>query len=122
MMIPCESCPARLALTQWRMTISASSAGAPLATSSASPIAFTRSAGTLGIVAPPVTALARFACKAGLQLGQSLQCVRRQRPLVHGSNGVLQLFERGRTDQHRPDGGVGDGKAQRTFDQIAHVA
>src|SRR5579864_3944601 len=47
-MMPCESWPARLASMQWRMTTSASSGGVPAATSSAAPIACSRSAGMRG--------------------------------------------------------------------------
>src|SRR5215472_8413351 len=53
-MTPCESCPARLAATTCRMTISASSGDVPAATNNARPISFRRSAGIFGILVPPL--------------------------------------------------------------------
>src|SRR5215469_12040483 len=52
-MTPCESCPARLAATTCRMTISASSGDVPAATNNARPISFRRSAAIFGILLPP---------------------------------------------------------------------
>ncbi len=49
-MTPWLSWPARLALTQCRATVAASSSGAPAATSSAVPISRSRSAWTFGMV------------------------------------------------------------------------
>src|SRR5215472_16582018 len=51
-MTPCESCPARLAATTCRMTISASSGGVPAAMNRMRPISLSRSAGIFGIVFP----------------------------------------------------------------------
>src|SRR5262245_41641573 len=50
--MPCESWPARLALTQPTATASASSGDAPAARSSAAPILTRRSASTVGITHP----------------------------------------------------------------------
>src|SRR3979411_2744599 len=51
-MMPCESCPARLALTQPVATALASSSDAPAALSSAVPIRVRRSAWTIGMGFP----------------------------------------------------------------------